>query len=211
MQSENFSVKLRVDPPVNIYLQGDAPLVSKAVVLGSNEEEFWLSVRPKEVSAYWWGKWSEQDNSAGMLINPKILLEALGIIEIDDEENWSLTNKGPFDILTKQDKDVITKKIYVYSCDYRVRKIEYFDPNDQVIARIKLAKYKKLSEDCLVPSYIEITTNIQDDAEKTDSITLNLKSIKPTTINKILFKRPRPRGFKHVYQIVNGKWIEEPQ
>ena len=115
-QKENFSVKLRVKPPVDIYLQGDAHIVHKAIVLGSNEEEFWLSIRPKEISAYWWGKWSEQDNSNGMLINPKILLEALGIIDIDEEDSWSLSNKGPFDILTKQDKDIITKKIYVYSC-----------------------------------------------------------------------------------------------
>jgi len=210
-QSENFSVKLRVNPPVNIYLQGDVPLVSKAVVLGSNEDEFWLSIRPKEISAYWWGKWSEQDDCNGMLINPKILLEALGVIEIDEEENWSLTNKGPFDILTKKDQDLITKKIYVYNCDNRVRKIEYFDPNGHVIARIKLAKYKKISEDCLIPSSIEITTNTQDNTEEMDSITLNLRSIKPAVINDIIFKRRPPRNFKHVYQVVNGKWIEAPQ
>ncbi len=210
-QSENFSVKLRVNPPVDIYLQGDAPLVNKAVVLGSNEDEFWLSIRPKEISAYWWGKWSEQDNSNGMLINPKILLEALGIFEVDEEENWSLSNKGPYDILTKQDQELITKKIYVYSCDYSVRKVEYFDPNGQVIARVELAKYRKVSEDCLIPSSIEITTNAQSDTEESDSITLDLKSIKPAIINEILFKRRPDRGFKHVYKVVNGKWIEKPQ
>jgi hypothetical protein len=210
-RSENLSVKLRVSPPVNIYLQGDAPLVSKAVVLGSNEDEFWLSIRPKEISAYWWGKWSEQDNAGGILINPKILLEALGIIKIDEEENWFLTNKGPFDILTKQDGDVITKKIYIYSCDYRIRKIEYFDPNGGVIARIKLAKYKNVSEDCTIPSSIEITTNAQGDTEESESITLNLRSIKPAVINDIIFNRRPPRGFKHVYQIANGKWIEESE
>lgn len=210
-QTENFSVKLRVNPPVDIYLQGDAPLVHKAIVLGSNEQEFWLSIRPKEISAYWWGKWSEQDNSNGMLINPKILLEALGIIEVDEEENWSLSNEGPFDILTKQDRNIVTKKIYIYNCDYRVRKIEYFDPNSQVIACIELTKYKKVSEKCFIPSSIEITTNSQSDTENSDSITLNLKSIKPAMINDILFKRGPHRGFKHVYQVINGKWIEEAQ
>jgi hypothetical protein len=210
-QSENFSVKLRVNPPSDIYLQGDAPLVSKAVVLGSNEDEFWLSIRPKEISVYWWGKWSEQDNSNGMLLNPKILLEALGIIEIYEEEDWSLTNRGPFDILTKQEQDLITKKIYIYNCDYHIRKIEYLDPNGYVIACIKQAKYKKVHEDCLIPSSIEITTNSQSVTEKSDSITLSLKSIKPAVINDILFKRRPHRGYKHVYQVVNGEWIEESQ
>lgn len=210
-RSENFSVKLRVNPPINIYLQGDAPFVNKAVVLGSNEDEFWLSIRPKEISAYWWGKWSEQDNSSGMLINPKILLEAIGIFEIDEEEKWSLTNKGPFDILTKQEEGLITKKIYIYSCDYRVRKVEYFDPNGNVTARIKMSKYKKVSENCLIPSYIEIVTDSLDNTEEKDSITLNLRSIKQTVINDIIFKRRSARGFKHVYQVVDGKWIEESQ
>ena len=76
---------------------------------------------------------------------------------------------------------------------------------------VRMAKYKKVSEDCLIPSFIEIATNIQDNTEEKDGVTLNLRSIKSAVINDIIFKPIRPRGFKHIYKVVNGKWIEEPQ
>jgi len=47
-QRENFDVRLWANPPVEIYLQGDKALVPKAIVLGSNEREFWLSISPKQ-------------------------------------------------------------------------------------------------------------------------------------------------------------------
>jgi hypothetical protein len=80
---EKFSVKLWVNPPVEIYLQGDVALVPKAIVLGSNAEMFWLSIRPKEISTYWWGKWSQQDSSKTLMINP----------HLDDEQIEQLSSQ----------------------------------------------------------------------------------------------------------------------
>jgi len=212
---EKFSVKLWLNPPVEIYLQGDATLVPKAIVLGSNEREFWLSIRPKEISTYWWGKWSQQDSSETLMINPKTLLEALGIAAVDAEPNWSLSNEGAFDVLIKHQRGLVTKKIYVYTCDYLVKRIEYFDVYGQVAAVAELDNYKQVLEGFFVPASIKIGECAQDNLEDSLSITLDLKSIKPTKITErqqnVLFNRPQPRGFKRLIRIVGVKWIEQPQ
>jgi len=58
-KEENFPVKLWVNPPAEIYMQGDVAFDAKGVVLGSNEDEFWLSMKPK-ASTYVWGQWSDE-------------------------------------------------------------------------------------------------------------------------------------------------------
>jgi len=214
-QRENFNVKLWVNPPVELYLQGDKALVPKAIVLGSNDRKFWLSIRPKEISTHWWGNWSEQDLSEGLVINPRTLLESLGIGEVETWQDWSLSNEGPYDIISKRQQDVVVKKIYVYSCDYRVRKIEFFNRAGQAVADAELDKYKEVSDGFFIPSLIKVTTYSPETGEFSLSITLDLNSIKPTTITEpqrnILFKLPKPRGFTNVYRIVNGKWFEQDQ
>lgn len=214
-QSESLDVKLWVNPPMDIYLQGVKPLIGKAVVLGSNEREFWLSISPKEISLYFWGLWSEQNTSEGPAINPRTLVEALGISEPGTSEDWSLSNEGAFDILTKQEQGVVTKKMYIYGCDYRVRRIEFFDAKGQVVARAELEDYREVSNGFFVPAVMRVTTWGRDHTEDSLSITLNPGSIKPVKITeplrKNLFERRPPQGFKHVSRIVNGKWIEEPQ
>ncbi len=208
-QSENFAVKLWIGVPQKIYFQADKALVPKAIVLGSNEREFWLAIKPKEISAYWWGRWSEQDSMSGHIINPKILLEAIGATTIDYDQDWSLSNKGPYDILTRRDEGIISKKVYVYSCDYRIRKIEYYDPNEQVLARLEMSWYEQVTEECSIPSSILITTFPEKKNEDTISISLSLKSLKPKEMPDALYYRRAPRGFKDVYRVMNGKWIKQ--
>jgi len=210
---EILSVKALVKPPVEMYLQGDATLVPKAIVLGSNQDEFWMLLRPAEISTYGWGKWSEQDSSETLIINPKTLLEALGIAEVDAEENWSLSNEGAFDILTKRDRGVAIKKIYVYSCDYLVRKIEYFDVYGQLAVVAELDRYKQVLEGFFVPARIKIIERSEDTREDSLSITLDLTSIKPASEKqqKFPFNRPPTRGFKHIIRKIGGRWIEQPQ
>jgi len=215
LQRENFNVRLWVNPPVELYLQGDKALVPKAIILGSNEQEFWLSLRPKEISTHWWGNWPEQDLSEGLVINPRTLLESLGIGEAETQRGWSLSNEGPYDIIAKREQDVVIKKIYVFSCDYRVRQIEFFNRDGKAIALAELDKYKEVSDGFFIPSLIKVTTYAQETGETSLSITLDLKSIKPAKITeprrKALFKLPQPRGFTNVYRIVNGKWFKQDQ
>ena len=214
-QSENLSAQLWVDPPVDAYLQGDKIGIPRAMVLGSNEQEFWLKIRPKEISLYCWGKWSEQGPSGGPTINPRTLLEALGLVEMDSEQDWTLSNNGPFDILTKRERGVITKKIHIFCCDYQVRKIEFFDSEGRVTAVAKLDRYKEVSEEFLVPALIEVTTYSPGEEERPSTFTLNLQRIKPTNItesqrNYMFIRRP-PKGFKNVVRIINGEWVDESQ
>jgi len=223
-KKEPLTVRVLVKPPFEIYLQGDATLVPKAVVLGSNEREFWLALKPKEISTYWWGQWSEQVSSQGLTINPRTVLEAIGVVEIKAEENWSLSNEGAFDVLTRREPPfllsqestgVVTKKIYIYSRDYLVRKIEYFDSNGQAVAYTELEGYKEVSDGYFVPALINIIAYRQNNGEDSLNINLHLMSIKPKEITEgmqnYFFNRPEPRGFEHVLVNEGGKWIEQQQ
>jgi len=211
-KKESLTVLVLVKPPIEIYLQGDATLSPKAIVLGSNEREFWLSIRPKEISTYWWGQWSEQDSSEGLLINPRTVFEALGIMEIKADENWSLSNEGAFDVLTRRKRGVVIKKIYIYSRDYLVKKIVYLDSRGRAIAYTELDGYREVSDGFFVPALIKIIAYGQNNREDSLSITLNLKSIKPKKITERqqkVFDRPPPQDFKHVLVNEGGKWIEQ--
>ena len=214
-RKENFAVRLWVNPPAEVYLQGDVGFNPRGIVLGSNASEFWLLIKP-ELSRYSWGKWSEQDTSSGLMVVPKTLNEALGIVEVVDEKSWSLSKEGGFDVLIRRnDKGGIAKKMYINRRDYLIRKIEYFDVNGNVLALAELDKYKDVTEDFFVPTVIKIMMYGEDGAEDSDSITLNLKSVKSDSFDeerrKIFFNRPKMKGYKHFYRIINGRMIEEPQ
>jgi hypothetical protein len=223
-KKEPLTVRVLMKPPVEIYLQGDATLVPKAVVLGSNGREFWLALKPKEISTYWWGQWSEQVSSEGLTISSRTVLEAIGVVEIKAEENWSLSNEGAFDVLTRREPafllsqestGVVTKKIYIYSRDYLVRKIEYFDSNGQAVAYTELEGYKEVSDGFFVPALINIIAYRQNSDEDSLNINLHLMSIRPKEITEgmqnFFFNRPEPRGFEHVLVNEGGKWIEQQQ
>jgi len=211
---ESFPVTLWVNPPAQIRLHGDVFLNPRGIVLGSNEREFWLAIKPKEISTYHWGLWSEQNSSQSIIINPKILLEALGIVPPGSDETWSLSNEGVFDVLTKRNgQGRIVKKVYIYNCDYRVFKIEYFNVDGEVMAIAELYKYKEMSEGFFVPRVIKIVTYTQEGRE--DSVIITLKSVKPYKFDKkkqdVYFNRRKPKGFKHIYRIIDGHIIEQPE
>ena len=212
--NENFTVRLFGEPPAKIYLQGDVAFDPKGIILGSNEDQFWLAIKPKEISTYWWGRWAEQDGLYKLPLSPKTLLEAFGVIELGDETDWSLTNEGIFDILTKRNEQGgLVRKIYVYSCDYRVRKIEYFNADGEVEVVTELGKYKEVSEGFFVPRVIKITTTGEDN--KQDSVKITLSSIKSTSFTEKqrsrIFTRPKTRGYKNIYRIIGDDVIEQQQ
>ena len=213
LHKENFPVKLWANPPAEIYLQGDVAFDAKGITLGSNQDEFWLAIKPKEVSSYWWGQWSKQASFKGLVVSPKLMLEALGIMEIAADENWSLSKKERFDVLSKRNnRDTIVKRIYVDSCDYLVRKIEYFDA-DGLLAVAELDKYKKVAGDFFVPAVMKIVAYAADSEESSISMTISLSSIKSARFTEKqrnrLFTRPGPQGFKHIYKIIDGDAIEQ--
>jgi hypothetical protein len=211
MRKQHFSIRvLLIKPPSEIYMQASTGIIEKAMVLGSNEREFWLEVKPDPISSYWWGLWSQQNSNTGMLINPKTLLDALGIAEIDMNATWSLSNEGPYDVLTKTVQGVVNKKLYVYCCDYRVRKIEYFDNEGKPVAFVKLDKYTEVSPGFLIPFSIVINS-VTKDIEDTFNVNIEFDSVRAANEKEKKFNivRPKPDGLDHIYQVINGQWVEQ--
>ena len=213
-KKEQLSVIVLMRPPVEIYLQGDATLVPKAMILGSNERDFWLLMRPKEISTYWWGTWSEQESYEGLMINPKTLFEALGFLETGVDENWSLSKKGAFDLLIQRNRGVVIKKMRISRRDYLISEIEYYDSKGKALALAELKDYKEVSEGFFVPASIKIIAYKQEDGAESLGITLDLKTIKPKKFTENLLKvfvRPPPQGFDHILKKEGEEWIEQSQ
>lgn len=216
-KKENFPVRLWLNPPAEIYLRGDVAFDPKGIVLGSNENEFWLAIRLKEISSYWWGRWKETSQIDELIISPRLVLEALGIAAVGSEktgaENWSLSKEGLYDVLTRRNGNGrIIKKIYIYNCDYSVRKIECFAVNGQAKVIVELDKYKQVVEGFFVPRIIKIV-NSEESVRDSDSIIIRLTTVKSDSFSEkkrnLLFKRPETDRFKHVYINIGGKWIEQ--
>jgi hypothetical protein len=213
-KKEQFPIKLWLNPAAQIYLQGDVAFDPRAVVLGSNVEEFWLAIRLKEVSSYWWGRWSQASRAGALLISPRLVLEGLGIMVSGSEADahWSLSKQGVFDVLTQRGRgQKIIRKIYIYCCDYSVRKIEYFDVNGRPVLTLELEDYEQVNEDFAVPGVVKITS-VGEQVDEPTQVTVKLTSVKPITFSEKLkeriFVRPEPEGFKHVYRIVGGDVLE---
>jgi len=207
---ENLRITIAVNPPAEFYLRGDISIVPKAVVVVSNAEEFWLALRPKEISTYWWGKWDRQESYHDLALSPRVMLEVLGISMIDANDNWSLSNQGPYDVLTKTDAQAKTiRKMYVYSCDYTVRIIEYFDEDENVALVAELDKYKRVVEGFSIPTKIQLSR--PGPGKKKDWVKMTLTSVDPKKFDKKqreIFQRRTPRGFEHIYVIIDGEAVE---
>lgn len=211
---QNFNIKiLLIKPPFELYLQADTGIISKAVEIGSNENEFWVAVRPNEIDSYWWGLWSEQNSgdAKGILINPRTLLESLGIAEIDTAAQWSLSQEDGYDILTKKIQGITAKKLKIYCCDYTVRTIEYFDNNGTPVAIAELNNYTQVTENFSIPASIEIYSP-PEDIENQFNVKFNLTPIREANEkqkNFAIVRNGDPQGFKHIYKVVNGQWYEQ--
>ncbi|MFC1738806.1 hypothetical protein ACFL1G_07155 [Planctomycetota bacterium] len=215
-KKEHFPVKIWANPPTEFYMQGDVAFDPTGVIVGSNESEFWLSIRPKEISGYWWGQWADGNQTEGLIISPRMLLEVIGIAPFEQEgsyQDWTLANEGAFDVLTKRDIDgKVLKKVYVYCCDYSIRKIEYFDFYGEVAAVVRLGDFSQVAEGFAAPRQINIESgkNTEDVVE----ISFKLSSIVPSEFSerqqRRLFTPPPPKRFKNIYRIIDGRAIEQP-
>ena len=218
IQKHHFQIRhLLLKPPSEIFLQAKTGIIDKAMVLGSNADEFWLHINP--MNSYWWGKWSDQDNDAEIMINPKTMLEALGIYHpssfsslpsSDDTIDWTLTNEGPYDILTMKENGTINKKLYIYCCDYRVRKIEYFNKYGDAIVLAKLDDYTEVSPGFSIPFSIEINS-LTGNIEETFNLEIALETINLATESRANYKivRPKTPSVDNIFQIIDGDWFEQ--
>jgi hypothetical protein len=202
-RKEQLRLMVRIEPPDKIYIQGGT-IVGKTVILGSNEREFWLALMPKEISTYIWGDWNDEGVKQcidSLWIGPGVWRDAFGIINIskDSEIVWELSHQGPFDILSQKNKSgTLRKRLYVYCCDYHIRKIEYFDRRGNQIALAEFENYSSVVKNnkWMVPRKLEIS------GPKQESISVELTDIGMARFTdkqrQILFERPIPTGFEHV-------------
>jgi hypothetical protein len=213
---QNIQVSIWLEPPCRMYVQGSVAVDPRAVVIGSNEQEFWLAVRPKEISSYYWGEWDDAGYVDDLVVDPKIVLEGFGVLATSEHatenESWTLSNEGAYDVLTcHSDNGRVLKRVYIYNCYYLVRRIEYYDDTGEVSAAAELSRYEQLSDGFWVPKRIEIKK--RNGTYGTDSIKIRLSSAKAATFSEKLrlriFRRPEPSGFKHVFKVVEGSIIEQ--
>jgi len=196
---------------VEIYVQCDVAFDPKAIILGSNQEEFWLAVKPKEISSYWWGRWADQTKASPFGLGPRILLEAIGLGLFDTSDRWSLSKRDGFDVLTRWDNTGrLIKKVYVDSCDFLEHRIEYFDSDGELVAVVELGKYKQVIEGFSIPT--RVTLLKMANGRLQGSARLKLSSLKHTEFSQrqreVIFHRPKPKGFKRQFLIVEGKPVE---
>jgi hypothetical protein len=196
-----------------VYIQGGVAADPKAVVVGSNATEFWLAMRPNEIRSYYWGRWDESANAEGILINPAIVLEAFGILGHEDPNAvWQFNKQGPYDVLTRLNAaGQPARRLYIYTCDYLVHKMEYFGPDGQVVATAELDEYKPVIESFRVPTRIHVTTI--DRYGREDTLDIRLGTPKQRTFTEeqlhlVFTRNPTEAGkFEHVYRLENGRWI----
>jgi hypothetical protein len=202
---ERFPVKIRIVPPNRIYVQGGPLFMPNAILVGANEEEFWAWLKPDKMSTYWWGRLRQMRSCVDVLaLNPYNMLQALGVVVIDDMEGWSLWNKSVFDVLEKRNPSGTTsQRIFIHCCDYLVRRIEYYNASGRAVLIIMLDQYRQISRGFSAPKSIKIY-RISEDG-KNDFIDVKLNSIQPAKFSgkqlDFMFSRPKPKGFKHVFRV----------
>lgn len=195
---ESYRVKIYYEPQQNLYFQGDHDLLGKAIILGSNSDEFWLWIRHKEVSSYWFGDWNKMDSSS-LLISPDIIFEAMGISsnstdEYKIEDGYYVFQQG-------------SKKKYYSCCDGLLEKIEVIGSTGQVVSICNLSGYFQPVEgkDFTIASNIEIITFNKSGNENKINLKLKKNSFKKKEFNDKFrgrfFSRPVPKGAKNIYEI----------
>lgn len=211
-RSEDFTfrtVTLRFVPDRQIYFRANS-LVGEAIRLGGNAEKFWLRMKPKEVSRYWWGYWKDLDRcNQQLLLSPGIMLEALGMVDIDN--GWVLENQPGFDVLSKVGgKTAPLKKVYVRTSDYLIDRIEYFAGSPTPQAQLNLSEYENVTENISIPGKITILSVGEDTLMS--KVEIRLKGIKLFEPSKKqldgLFEPADTRGVEHVYRLGDGCQFE---
>jgi len=211
---DSITTNIRLEPPGNIYVQGDVSIITRAVLLGSNSDEFWFAMKPKDISRYIWGKWHEEGTSSSnqcmekLWLGPAVWFEAMGVITFDANElaSWRLRRVRGYDVLERRNSDnVVLKRIHVYNCNYEVRKIEYFDNAGKPIGEATLDKYEPVKgrEQWQIPGELEIKLWARDGVSQRLFIKLSSGETDQFTDKQrnVFFSRPSTKGFETVIRI----------
>lgn len=199
MQKETVDAQLRFVPPDRLFVRGDK---FGEIRFGTNEEEFWLMVKP-QIDTYWWGFRETADQCQERLqFNPWHVTEALGTVQAD--LTWTLDWHDGYDILTKTGSDGATiKKIWIRACDYQITSIETTDPEGLQAVQIHLDQYAATEQGLSVPTVIEARHLI--DGRIDAVLRMELRGIgrfqMEESKQKRLFSRPSPDHYGTVYRL----------
>jgi len=199
---ENLNIDLRFYPPDRIYFRGDT-ILGEALRLGANADEFWILMKPGQISTYQWGARSRAELcSPKQWLNPQNLLEALGMVSADAA--WSLSNQGDSDVLVRTGAGgKVIEKAYFNCSDYLPERIEYYGAEGQLTIVLELDGYIRTGDAAPVATRISI---IHNEMDAVADITLkNVKLFEPSPKQLTgLFARPEPKGFEHVFKLADN-------
>lgn len=93
VRRSSFLGTLRFLPPRHLYLELNLVAEPAAIVLGSNDEVFWVAVKLGR-NELWWGRWADlsPDRAHRMPLSPDMMLAAMGLAPLPRPEEGL---KGP--------------------------------------------------------------------------------------------------------------------
>ncbi len=162
-----FTMKLWLEPPHNLHVQIiAAPGPEGKIFLGANQQAFWLSIKP-EINTYWFGRWDDVSGVTDLDLNPRVVLESLGMIQFALDESWALENQKRMDVLTCTDtaSGKLVKRFYVATKTYHLTQIEYYDELGDLAVAVELKRYKVLDGKNSVPTGICVSRYARDELQ----------------------------------------------
>ena len=207
-KKERLNAQLRYVPEDRLFLRGDK---FGEIRFGTNEDAFWLMIKP-EADSYWWGtRRGGERCAASMRFDPWHVAEALGAVQVD--AGWGLAHEGGSDILTQTNTfGRVAKRIWVRACDYLIERIEMYPPDGNEIIRILLDDYVRTEQGYAVATDIQIEH--YRDTEVLGVMRLELSGVRyfetdPRRMER-LFARPSSENYENVYRLTEDcDFIEE--
>ncbi|MDH7599901.1 MAG: hypothetical protein QHH07_09760 [Sedimentisphaerales bacterium] len=203
----SLPVNLFVNPPYELYMQGQAGIGPGGLVfLGCDQRQYWLGIRP-QLNTFWWGNWAEGPDGR-LPLDPGVILEALGLLSIGEDPNRiAVSRRSGRVVVSWFDMEARpAKRVLLEPRTGRVRRIEYLDPSGRQELVVELARYERLTEAFFVPSRISLVS--YDQGRVRCWARLNLNSIMhrryPEEFRQRYFRMPEPHGFERVIQITEG-------
>jgi hypothetical protein len=206
-KNENLTLKLWFSPPDNIFVLGSS-LVGEVLRMGTNRDEFWVRLKPKEIDSYWWGRREDLDKCGNQqIIRPDYLLLALGVFPYD--AIWIYSTIDGFDVLTDYDGLRPIRRVYVDPCTSLPYKVELFDADSQVRLRMMLYNYSEPKEGYRYAENIDL---IYLDPDGHDlSTQFRLESVRLEEPKEKIFVRTESKGIGKIFTLdgITCKFLRE--
>jgi len=162
-----FDMKLWLEPPYNLYAEIFAAFGPEGkIFFGANQESFWLSIKP-EINTYWFGRWNDMQDVTELELDPRVVLESLGMIQFAPHETWQLENQRGQDVLicsdTASGREI--KRLFVNTKKYQLSRILYYDELGEVSVAVEMERYKVVDGKNGIPTGIRVTRYVDNKRE----------------------------------------------